>query len=168
MSATMSSSAAARPPDPPDGLRDRVVEDPAACRPLALAQGADPVPSSARLTSWKYRPNDRMSASARGRSSASSSTDEPFALDRVVGLAQGDRPAPDPLDELEQLEPLLLDDDLAEQCPEEADLARQRIARTARPDAARLATDGRVGAGGHRRSLRRSRPAAPAAHLRRV
>ena len=119
--------------------------------------------SSARLTSWKYRPNDADERLGPRQVEAVELGRQARPLDRVVGPAEGDRPAPDPLDELEQVEALLLDDDLAEQRAEEPDLARQRVAGAGRPDAARLAADGRVRAGGHRRLLRRSRSAAPAA-----
>ena len=56
----------------------------------------------------------------------------------VVVLAQRDRPAADALDELEQLRPGLLGDDLAEQRAQQADLGRERVVRPGGPDPGRL------------------------------
>ena len=62
---------------------------------------------------------------------------------RIVVASKGDRPAPDPLDEGEQLRPGLFRDDLAEERAEQPDLRRQRVAGAGRPDAGRFRDDGR-------------------------
>ena len=77
--------------------------------------------------------------------------------DGRVAPTKGDRAPPDSLHELEQLGTGLLGDDLAQQRPEQADLARQRVAGTAEARARRLRRDG-----GEPRARRRSRgPARP-------
>ena len=147
---------------------DRVVEDATAGGPLAAAERPHALALLGQVDELEVEPERADEGLDAGQVEAVELGRQPRPLDRVVCPAQGDRAPSDTLDELEQVETLLLDDDLPEQRAEQLDLARQVVAGTRRPDAARLAADGRVRSGGHRRFLRRSRSAAPTAHLRRV
>ena len=100
-----------------------------------------------------------MSRSTWGRPRASSSS---ASRARSTGSSARRRAIvrrPDPLDELEELEPLLLHDDLAEQRSEQADLPGEGVSSAGRADPAGLASNGRVRSGWHRRgSLRDGDP----------
>ncbi len=145
-------------PDPAQGLGDRVVEDPPARRPFAPAQHPDAMALLGKVDELEVEPERADERLGPGQVERVELRRQPRPLGGILGPAERDRPAPDALDELEQVQPLLLDDDLPEQRAEQADLAGERVAGTGRPDPARLAADGRVRAGRHR-LLRRSGPA---------
>ena len=63
--------------------------------------------------------------------------------DRRVAAADGDHPAPDPLDEREQLRAALLRDDLPQQRAQQAHLAAERVAGAREAQARRLRGDRR-------------------------
>ena len=146
--------APARAPHPADRLGHGIVEDPAPRGSLPPSQRPDPVPLLGQVDQLEVQ----RKRADEGRRAAQVEPIEigrqPRALGWVLRPAQGDRPAPDPLDELQELDPLLFHDDLTEQRAQQPDLARQRIACARRPDAARFAADGRVGSDGHGRRLR--------------
>ena len=127
----------------PIAVGDRVVEDAVAGGSLATAKGPDP---GVRLGQVDQGEVEREGADhglgrARGRAPRRSRV-EAGPLVRIVVRPQGDRPAPDPLDEGEQLRPGLLRDDLPEQGAEQPDLGGQRVAGAGRPDAGRFRGDG--------------------------
>ena len=66
-------------------------------------------------------------------------------MDRSTGPPQIDCQAVYPLHEFEHVGTGLLGDDLAQQCAEQLDLARERVTRIHGTDTGRLGTDGRIG-----------------------
>jgi hypothetical protein len=127
-----------KPAQPAHRVADRVVEDAVARRSLAPAQCPYP---SVRLRQVDQAEVERERTDhgfGRARSQAAQIVVEAGTLCRVVVAAEGDRAAPDPFDEREELWPGLFRDDLAEQGAKQPDLDRKRITRAGRPDAARF------------------------------
>ncbi len=130
-----------------DGVGDRVVQDAVTRRPLAPAQGPDATPCLGQVDEpevERERPDDGLGIAEIERSQV---IVEPRPLRRIVVAPEGDGPAPDPLDRGEQLGSGLLRDDLAEQCAEQPDLDRERVAGAGRADPERLGGDGAATAG---------------------
>ena len=131
-----------------DGLADRATSDrtarrtssaPDAAHPGALLGHVDELEIEGEGADDGFRVVDREPVELRRQLDAESGPDL-----RVVGRPQGDGPPPDGLDLAEEDRSGLFDDDLAEQCAEQLDLARQRVAGTGRADRTRLCADGRV------------------------
>ena len=146
--------APSRAPHPADRLGHGIVEDPAPGGSLTPSQRPDPMPLLGQVDQLEVQ---RERADEGRRASQVEPIEigrQACTLGRVVRPAQRDRPAPDPFDKLQELDPLLFHDDLTEQRTQQPDLARQRIACTRRPDAARFSADGGIGSDGHGRRLR--------------
>ena len=121
-----------------DRLGDRVVQEPVPCGALSPTKRPN---APARLGQVdeleveRERLDDRL---GRLEVEGVQLTLEALALGRVIAAPQRDGRSPEPLDQLEQVLPGLLRDDLAQQRAEQPDLARQRVMRPGRPDARRL------------------------------
>ena len=138
-----SSSASVRPSrrNPATASASESAEDAVARRALAPPQRPHPAARLGQVDEpeiERERLDDGLRAAEVERPQLVVET-RPFG--RVVVAPEGDRPASDALDGLEQLGPGLLGDDLAEQRAEQPDLAGERVARPGGPDPERLRGD---------------------------
>ena len=154
--------AACRPrTDRRHGPGDRLPRVVVPTRPLAPARGPDAIALLGEIDEPEIeaeRPDDDLGpfdikpGERRG---------ERPPLPGVVLAAEPDRGLPDLLDEVEEVAPGLLGDDLAEERAKQVDLERELIARPGGPDRSRLGTNGDVRIG--RATLARTRPRTHAA-----
>ncbi len=138
---------ASPPAQPGHGLRDRIVERAVARGAGTSAEGPDPGTRFGEVHELEVQGEGRDHGLRGAQVKGIELGLEALPQLGVVGPAQGDRGAPQPLDELVGRLAGLFGDDLAEERAEEPDLDGQRIAGTGRPDAARFGTPRR---GAHR------------------
>ncbi len=132
------------PTDRRHGPGDRLPRVVVPTRPLPPARGSDAIALLGEIDEPEVEaegpdddlgPFDVKPRERRGKRSP---------LPGIVLAAEPDRGLPDLLDEVEEVAPGLLGDDLAEERAEQVDLERELIARPGGPDRRRLGTNRNV------------------------